>query len=370
MDTIDHAILIPKSPSIIWNRLSDIRNNPNWQVNCVSVSFLTTNHSGLGMRWRHETPRNRDYVIEITAWYEGLGYEYRIVDGAPYKQNTGRIRLQEVAEGTIVQWTFSYEPSGLLGNLSNSLRQKRRIKADIADSLRGLYRYIMEQAQEDSQSPTRVLMRDAPDAEQRSKYRPRYPSALTSENPIIEEPPIADDDTRPRPSVMKADTLPEEPKEPLGEPAFLANLPDKPLYEPKESLSEPIPTAPHNADRPETQPTTERPIVPKLSPSNEDDAHPTPTHTDAPEMTTRELDKVELERLSAIPDDIRDTSQISVFELFGLPKPSQTQEMAQLRLSAEPKSEETTNDLLKAPTKQPFRVVQRRKMKKIRYRKK
>lgn len=365
MDTIDHAILIPKSPTFIWNRLSDIRNNTRWQVNCESVSFLTTNHSGPGVRWRYTTSNKRDYVIETTAWYEGLGYEYRIVDGAPYKQNTGRIRLQEVAEGTIVQWTFTYEPTGLLGGLRNSLRQKRRIKADIAESLRGLYRYIMEQAHEDFQPTARVLMRDAPDVEQRSKYQPRHPSALADDNKtIIDEPPITEDDTRPRPSVMKADILPEKIKQPLDEPSFLANIPDKPVYEPT-NPPETIAPLPDNAAKPPTQPImAERSTITEPTETREINPAPPPPKSESPEMTTRELDKVELERLSNLPTDIRDTSQISVFELFGLPKPSETQEMAKLILTQQPKTEPSTLP----HRRRLFRMEQRHRMKKLRRR--
>ena len=50
-----------------------------------------------------------DVVVEISAWYDTLGYEYRIVDGAKFGENQGRIRLQEVAEGTLVRWIFQYE---------------------------------------------------------------------------------------------------------------------------------------------------------------------------------------------------------------------------------------------------------------------
>src|SRR6185436_5009173 len=83
MTILDHRILIPKSPEKIWEFLSDLSQNAAWQVDCKSVSLLTTKTTGSGVRWRYTTTGGRSYVAETTAWYDGLGYEYTFVDGAP-----------------------------------------------------------------------------------------------------------------------------------------------------------------------------------------------------------------------------------------------------------------------------------------------
>src|SRR5687768_10262320 len=105
MNVIDHRILVPASPDRVWQYISDINRNPSWMVDCRSVSFLTTMHAGPGTRWRITDAKGKDRVAEITVWYDRLGYEYKFVDGVPFSQNKGQIRLQEIAEGTVVQWT-------------------------------------------------------------------------------------------------------------------------------------------------------------------------------------------------------------------------------------------------------------------------
>lgn len=230
---IDHAIAIPALQNQVWQQLRTIQNNPIWQVDSERVAFLTTHQNGRNTRWRNTMANGRECVIEITAWYEGLGYEYVIVDGVPYQSNRGRIRLQEVAEGTVVQWTFNYELNGVLSGLRNSLRIRRQIDADIVDSLRNLYSYMRSLSGEETIDPSSVksIMRDAPDVEARAQYVPRHPTALDeatskgSATPeavpsrpvgddlfkppapqqarfVIPEPPIAEEDTQPNPRIQ------------------------------------------------------------------------------------------------------------------------------------------------------------------------
>ncbi|HLU12062.1 MAG TPA: SRPBCC family protein, partial [Oceanobacillus sp.] len=113
MTTIDQRVLVPVAQSIVWDYIRNINNNPSWQTDCRSISFLSSKHEGPGTRWRYTTTKGRENVVEITAWYNGLGYEYVFVDGPRFRNNRGRIRLQEIAEGTIVQWTFSFEGGGV-----------------------------------------------------------------------------------------------------------------------------------------------------------------------------------------------------------------------------------------------------------------
>jgi len=277
--TIDHAIAIAAPQSVVWVQISDLSKNPRWQANCESVSYLTTMHSGRGTRWRMHTRRGVEYVLEITAWYDRLGYEYVIVDGAPYANSRGRLRLQEAPEGTVVQWTFNYEMKGLLSGLRNSLNVRRSLDREIIESLQNLYTYIKELSPEEAFTPesTKSLIQEAPDVMQRANYQPRHPSALdrmkaatleiralddeeeafegvsvrrsnSGNSPSIFEPPVEDDDTRPNPAI--AEPADEQLAEPdfLQDASFTAKEPDEslrlPLLDDEEVLEESTEAAP------------------------------------------------------------------------------------------------------------------------------
>lgn len=140
---IDQRILIPAPVNVIWGVLADQSLLPRWRVDCQQVAILTTRQFGVGMRRRCMTTAGKDKVEEITAWYEGLGYEYNLVDSRAYKSWRGRLRLQAVPEGTIVQWTITYEPSNFLQSLLNRLfGAKSQIEEDCVLSLRQLRRLV------------------------------------------------------------------------------------------------------------------------------------------------------------------------------------------------------------------------------------
>lgn len=327
MNIIDHRILIPAAPEVIWKYLSDIRNNPRWQVNCKEITLLTSAQTSPapGLRWRATSPNGRQYVAEITAWYERLGYEYTFVDGTGYKRNKGQIRLQEIAEGTVVQWTFQYELGGLLGGLRNSLSRRRAVENEMIDSLRALYKVItkLSEAMPESYS-SRSLMRDAPDVAERSQYKPRHPSVFDREKEqkaalagepqpdLIDEPPVADDDTRPRPATTETSTVDDHERF-ARPPEFRAVAP------------EPAPDAPF------TPPAADEPAAPSSPTAEPDGAPPVADLTHSPATDDASV----LQPVTHLPTpDIEepdtsklDTAKVSVFDLFGVPKPSETQEM-------------------------------------------
>lgn len=336
--SVDHAIAISATQQAVWAQVSDLSKNPRWQTNCESVSYLTTMHSGRGTRWRMHTKRGVEYVLEITAWYDRLGYEYTIVDGSPYVSNRGRIRLQEAPEGTIVQWTFNYEMKGMLSGLRNSLSVRRSVDNEIVESLQNLYTYIKELAQEEAFNPesTKALVQDAPDVLERANYKPRHPSALdrmraatievpaisedefefesiaisTSENSSIFEPPIADDDTKPNPTV-------EAPQQaPLPEPDFLQNAVPIDMRT-TEVDQQSLPLLSDTEFEESTEAAPSLPILEELV--------QTPRVDQSKTLTT------------PLPDDPRDTSldtaEISVFEVFGLQRPSETSRMRAIQES-------------------------------------
>lgn len=278
MNTIDQRILIPAPPDVVWAYLSDITHNPNWQADCQHVAFLTSKREGPGTRWRYSTARNREQVAEISAWYNGLGYEYTIIDGAPFRKNTGRIRLQEIPEGTVVQWTFSYEAGGLFGGGRGAGRQ---VETNMETSLKNLWRQITQATSGKAAHEAKSLMRDAPDVAARSQYKPRHPSLAKDEavpaprgyaerrppeKPLIiedeigiedlgvarfqppvriPEPPIAEGDTRPRPAVVEPVSTPIQASAPTAdeEPDFLASLNAPATFEPDFLASMDAPSA-------------------------------------------------------------------------------------------------------------------------------
>ena len=90
MNVIDLEILIPASPEFIWRFLGDLAALPQWQDNVATVSFLSTQREGQGTRWRASSDNNSDVVVEVSAWYDTLGYEYSVKDGASFSENQGR----------------------------------------------------------------------------------------------------------------------------------------------------------------------------------------------------------------------------------------------------------------------------------------
>lgn len=229
MTTIDQRILIPTAPDVVWEYICDINNNLSWQVDYAAISFLSSRKQGSGARWRYTDKRRREFVIEITTWYDGLGYEYTFVDGEAFRENVGRIRLQEIPEGTVVQWTFSYEMGGLLGGLSNAMGKRRRLEKTMVNSLRELWQ-VMRQQRRNQPFESKSLMQEAPDVEARSRYRPRHPSSfgatldtqetaqvdLGAAQPDMYEttPPTAASEFAP---VVNLDDMPAIPEPPVDE---------------------------------------------------------------------------------------------------------------------------------------------------------
>jgi len=342
MTIIDQRILIPAEPQVVWDYISNLANNPKWIADCRSVSFLTTAHNGPGTRWRYTSHNNRDFVVQISAWYDNLGYEYTIVDGAPYKENRGRLRLQEIAEGTIVQWTFTYEVGGLLGGISNSLSRKRQVEGIIIDSLRRLWREITQTRTAHPIRESKALMRDAPDVEARAQYKPRHPSVFQAETQQVQsvsaipEPPIAEDDTRPRKPVV-SDAPPPTEKE-LQPPATVP----EPITQPsREQVDDAVFQRPVSASE-----VTAQEADTQRHQQVETEKKPSAPVTELSVQTTPDTEVVS-------DSSLVDTGKLSVFDVFGLPKPSESQELRAVTI-APPTKPPITDDapvLVEEPAK-------------------
>ena len=315
MNLIDLEILIPASPEFIWRFMGDLSAIPQWYEEVVSVSFLSTQREGQGTRWRHSTVRGNDVIVEVSAWYDTLGYEYRIIDGTTYSDNQGRIRLHEVTDGTLVRWTFQYASGGVLGGLRNAMRLKRSTTNQIQDSLRNLHRLIMEESGGISTHEAKASMQDAPDVQERSSYEPRHPSAfrevadddtsLSESFPLSydlelepeDRAPVVDSDTKPNPVVLGSGDELISQAEP--EPAIDDTQPVE-----VEALLAEIP--PHDTTSPEPEP------------------EPQVAEQTAPEATADPQPSL----ASLAPAPPKDSAHLSVFEIFGLQKPSEANAQA------------------------------------------
>jgi hypothetical protein len=399
MTTIDQRLLVPVAQAVVWDYLSNLSNNPSWQSDCRNISFLSSKHEGPGTRWRYATQRGRENVVEITAWYNGLGYEYVFIDGPRYRNNRGRIRLQEIAEGTIVQWTFTFEMGGMF---SGSRSASRQIENTMASSLKALYKQVKAYATEGG-FDAKSLMRDAPDVEARAQYKPRHPTTTQKstadtetmvhpaavptgldEPPVndddgqafeaiaLDEPPIAVDDTRPRPAVtglVESVSESDVPPDIEGEPEFLA---DMSRFEPPRRVHD---TQPH----PKIEVDDQGEVV---QPGVEQAAQPVVNSTTAqPEFPPIELDDADAESEVAStfatttvsePEQPKSTSPTtevhigaSIWEVFGVERPSETGEMKAVAAEdSEPVVMSATS--LANPSRQGLRIRLRRKLVQLR----
>ncbi len=309
MNVIDLEILIPASPEFIWRFLGDPAAQSQWQEDITSVSFLSTQREGRGTRWRASSDKSSDIVVEVSAWYDTLGYEYSLMDGTSFADNKGRIRLHEVPDGTLVRWTFQYELGGVLGGLRNAMRIKRGATNQIQASLRNLHQLILQESGGISTHEAKASVQEAPDVSERLSYKPRHPSAF--HDPALDESAArevvpdtdkqqamydfeaefeltsaqVDTDTKPNPVVLGPDYAYE-----------MEAVPDVQLDDTKPMQVEAL-----IAESPVLLPQQSAPAISNFEAS--------PPEV-APEPTRLE------------PQESRDSAHLSVFEIFGLQKPS------------------------------------------------
>jgi hypothetical protein len=267
-------------------------------------------------------------------------------------------------------------------------------------------------------------MREAPGYEERSHYKPRHPSKMEVEaqvetakpqpEPVIGEPPVTDEDTRPsvrvappsEPEVLsKVIESPDElsiaaEKPSVNESPFAPPQPSPaPIMEASEQPVEPVNDQPV---QPIEQPTVEdtakltddevrqrmgeleEPVSPaspiatevayddataaREKPADEEvDIEPAKEKTgilvvDTPVQYASDLSTqiVGREPVSSEKPEKIDTREVSIFELFGLPKPSETQELAAV---VHPMALPQT---LPVPGRVGLRILLRRKLVKLR----
>lgn len=398
MNTLDRRILIPAPQAAVWAVISDLAHSGIWNADWQQVAFLTTKREGRATRFRCRDSKGKEAVVEITAWYNGLGFEYTYIDGIGLKSPVGRIRLQEIPEGTIVQWTFQWE---------GSRGAARKLEGRLEDHLKALYRQVT-QAGRQTMSGSKSSMREGVNFHDRTHYQPRHPSAMqtlpaagtpvpaqeftfddlevvsAADAPLslqIEppmqtgdarlvpaqleafdfalDPPIREEDTRPRPAIemvaSQIPVLPPLPDDIEGEPDFLDELIielDSPIGPTSDSDEAAVEGANFtSASASNSGPAAAPDVIEDISALVLGTVlpHATASAQTAPDVdmpTVVEQQPVEPDRVSSsagalttVPTPTMETGEIkSIWEVFGIPKPSETPE--QPRSALEPTASE------------------------------
>ncbi|MHB8626862.1 MAG: SRPBCC family protein [Aggregatilineales bacterium] len=316
MAVIDQRILIAAPVELIWLYLTEPAHVSRWHRGAKQLMVLTTRPGGVGARWRCVDTHGHSIVEEMTAWIEPVGYEYRVVDG-PYRELTGRLRVQAVPDGTQVQWTVDYRLRGALGGLRDQFGHRRSLRNQLADSLRGLRRLI-------EASGIRF------DPNKHAKV------AMQADPGIVARMARNTDSTRQtatmRPIAVNADDVPDLPTAPTAAvspdptPGFVAPLLTvMPTLPPRSTLDTVIPASPMADDKDDTKPrppTGLREAVATIAPVRSLDQPPDtlPPRVVANAPTIPAEQAVE-EKSSQL--DKRDTGEMSIWDIFGLERPSQ-----------------------------------------------
>ncbi len=344
MPLIDQRILIAAAAETVWPYLTQPEHLMRWHLGCKQLSILTTRAQGVGTRRRCTDGRGKSTVEEITAWLENIGYEYKVVDG-PYRAFRARIRLQPAPEGTIVNWIVEYQRRGLLSGLRELLGGRRHTEHLMSESLRNLRKVVERSgARLDPARQARVAMQPAPDVTARAA---RGAEAMRAQlaNTVPSAPLVISEEDAPEPS---APTLIHQ--QPLAEPSFVTKLsavehppvtldsiadtkPRKPkglaeaLQQTKassapartensawDSSARTVPISLVAPPLPPAEPTQALESAPP-QPHTPPEIAPTPARgLPRPELPKREMPK---------PTDLYDTGELSIWEIFGVPRPSE-----------------------------------------------
>lgn len=243
MPLIDQRILIDAPPEVVWQVISDQNQLAQWHAGVTSVSVLTTQQRGTGVRRRCTLTSGKDVIEEITSWVEGMGYEYQRVEGGPYRNYMGRLRLQSGPDGTSVQWTITYTPRGLIGGLRDRLRGRKTLAEIVTASLRQLRRQVDALGRRmDDEARARAMIRERMSAAERA-------AAYAARHPAEGDAPAA-----------VAPSGPPAPPPPPAEPSFVRDLAsDEPPVDPTADTQ---PQEPVAIDAPPEEPAAQAPETP------------------------------------------------------------------------------------------------------------
>ncbi len=348
MPLIDQRILIAAPAEAIWRYLTQPEQVMRWHLGCKQLSVLTTRAQGVGVRRRCTDSRGRSTVEEITAWIENIGYEYTMVDG-PYRAFRGRLRLQPAPEGTLVNWVIEYRRRGMFGGLRELLGGRRRTRRLMEESLRNLRKLVERSgARLDPARQAKVAMQPAPDTAARAARAaevtraqaarsaanapivvgeddlPEAPAATLIHQPI--EPSFVARLSAPEPTTAPpesaADTKPRKPKglaEALqAKPPALPKRPEEPQWD---SAARTVPISLVAPPPPPAEPTQILESTPP-KPRSLPEVPPTPAEG-TPLPPPPPLAPPQIPQDKPKPTTLYDTGEVSIWEVFGVPRPSE-----------------------------------------------
>ena len=348
MTLIDQRILIPAPMPAVWKVIADHSQLTKWRTDVQSVSILTTEHHRPGARRRITAKVGRaDIIEEISIWYDGVGYEYFLVQGGDYREFSSRMRLQGTTDGTIVQWTMSYHLGGILKRILRGRARRKRLETQTADSLRKLRQYIERSGIKlDQEYRDKNRIKQAPDASFRAEYgakliaqeqvRSTQPKRPTDSGIKIPEPPVRIDDTPSVPLSSPPSFLVEalqdtsemripEPTPTVSDTRPRDIVPDVPVA--KQPISDDDAVAAITVAETSTAPSDTRPHPPVeesaapepsgVSPNTTaDNAEGAPTLIPTAPPTANDEDVPP-------PTSMRDTGEMSIWDVFGVQRPSE-----------------------------------------------
>ncbi|MCC7446473.1 MAG: SRPBCC family protein [Anaerolineae bacterium] len=314
MSLIDQRILVVAPVETVWAYVAEPAMLARWHRGCKQVSALTTRTTGQGTRRRCVGENGKAVVEEIAAWFEHIGYEYVVVDG-PYREFRGRFRLQAVPEGTIVNWTVEYQLRGLLSGVRNVVSFRRQYEDMMADSLRQLRRVVEASGVRlDPEQHARFAMQSAPSVEVRAarsaepSTQPGVPKGTPAPHAAMRPVAVGDDDLPdlPVPVNVSPPTVMRTPPTPPESEA----LPPPPPWAGLSKITEPPVDEEDTKPRPSTglsealarqRKFAEEPVEPASKPPVEEDSRapfaPTvpislvaPPRPPEPELDTQTMD--------------------------------------------------------------------------------
>ncbi len=107
--TLETAFDVPAD--VLWKQLSEHEGMTRWwpQKTVTLVKAGESDRNGVGAVRRMQG-LGATLEEEVTGWYSGTGYDYRLVSGAPLREHRGFVRILPRDDGCLLQWRVEFRP--------------------------------------------------------------------------------------------------------------------------------------------------------------------------------------------------------------------------------------------------------------------
>ena len=109
MPVIENSVLLPCSPEVAFDYLSDNRSELEWNPRCQSMEKVTDGPVGVGTRMRAKWRNSPAVELEVVSFERP--HSWAIHSGGPIEVNF-HARLEPVSEGTLLFVSFEPIPHG------------------------------------------------------------------------------------------------------------------------------------------------------------------------------------------------------------------------------------------------------------------